>query len=90
MIGNTSNLKYAEYAYDLFENLVTITNSESKSEYTYNPNGLRRSKQVTDIETGVPQLTRIHIWNGTQISAEIDQSGQLCERYVMVKKEYFM
>jgi len=44
-------------------------------DYTYRPDGLRHSKTVDGVKT-------THIWNGANIVLELDNGGNVIDRYV--------
>jgi len=81
-IGNVTSDKSSVSLnqYDLYNRLTGISQDAHEISYTYNPDGLRHSKTVDG-------NTTTHIWNGTQISAELNgselyDSGVITNKYI--------
>ncbi|MBN7773730.1 polymorphic toxin-type HINT domain-containing protein [Clostridium aminobutyricum] len=63
------------YQYDGFDRLIGVQNSSGSSIYTYKPDGLRLSKTVNGVTT-------THIWEGQNISLELDANSGVVNRYI--------
>ncbi len=63
------------YTYDGFNRLTQVENGNGISTYDYRPDGLRNSKTVNGVTT-------THIWDGQDMSAELDNSGALLRKYI--------
>ena len=61
--------------YDGFNRLITVISDGKRTVYDYNPNGLRHSKNVG----GSYQR---HVWDGTNLSAEIRGDGTTLSTFV--------
>ncbi len=66
---------YEQYEYDGFNRLIGYYNPVTTAKYTYNPEGLRISKDVNG------QATQ-HIWDGANMVMELDDSGQIIDKYI--------
>ena len=44
------------------------------AKYSYNPNGLRRSKTINGVET-------VHLWDGDKLAADLDANANLIASY---------
>lgn len=62
------------YEYDSFNRLTKAVNDDMVSTYTYNADGMRRSKTVNGMTTN-------HIWDGSNIVAETDGNKQVTAKY---------
>lgn len=70
------NMAGAElYSYDGFDRMTRYQDASGTSSYTYKPDGLRLSKTVNG-------ATTTHVWEGNQISLELDGSGAVTNRYL--------
>lgn len=70
------NMTGAElYSYDGFDRLTRYQDANGVSSYTYKPDGLRLSKTVNGTVT-------THVWEGSQISLELDGSKAVTNRYI--------
>lgn len=58
------------YTYNAQNQLVQVQNSDNTAVYTYNPDGLRHSKTVNG-------ETRVHVWDGANMAAEILDNGDV-------------
>uniref|UniRef100_UPI00289A7FDC hypothetical protein n=1 Tax=Aminipila sp. TaxID=2060095 RepID=UPI00289A7FDC len=63
------------YSYDGFDRMIGVQNADSSSVYTYRPDGLRLSKNVNGVTT-------THVWEGKDITLELDGSGEVSNRYI--------
>ena len=72
-IGNTSDIETR--AYDVFNRLKGISPNSTNATYTYRPDGLRLSKSLDGQST-------VHIWDGGNITLELDANGVLKSRFV--------
>ena len=72
-VGSTNETETR--AYDVFNRLKGVNNGNISATYAYRPDGLRLSKTAAG-------LTTTHIWDGGNIVAELDGTGNMTNRYV--------
>ncbi len=63
------------YSYGGFNRLVSVENDFGLHTYAYRPDELRMSKTTDGV-------TVIHIWNGQNITAELNADGNIIDRYI--------
>ena len=67
-LDNSDEKYYASYEYDLRNRVTGINSGTDIISYSYNTDGLRKSKTVNGKTTG-------YIWNGSNMTAETDSNG---------------
>jgi|GEM_PF-2303056 len=76
--ATSNNPNYEYWEFDGFNRLTTYTNPTTTAQYAYNPAGLRISKNVNG------QISA-QIWYGDNIVLELNNSGQVIDRYIRGK-----
>ena len=71
----TTGASSEQYTYDGFNRLVKVVNAAGTTTYDYRPDGLRNSKTVAGVKTA-------HIWDGQNMSAELNASGAILRAYI--------
>ena len=71
----TTGASSEQNTYDGFNRLVKVVNAAGTTTYDYRPDGLRNSKTVAGVKTA-------HIWDGQNMSAELNASGAILRAYI--------
>ena len=74
-LTKTSGATSEQYSYDGFNRLMKVVNGVGTTTYAYRPDGLRSSKTVAGVQT-------THIWDGQNMSAELDKTGAVLRTYI--------
>ncbi|MFH0790479.1 MAG: RHS repeat-associated core domain-containing protein [Candidatus Omnitrophota bacterium] len=77
--GNLTNHNGWTYTYDYENRLISATNGTTTAAYTYDPFGRRIQKEVTQ---NSQLTTQNYIYDGDQVIAEYDSSGNLQKKYI--------